>query len=228
MKKYSFNYKKVITIFFAAFISIPSLLTAQNFIDGVVDSIIVTPVHLTTFSVNKLEKNVQLKWVTASEKNNSHFNIQRSNDGLNFENITKVIGKGNASSINNYSYLDVNVPNNNLYYRLQQLDIDGKSTLSAVKLIKYDTKANIELGVYPNPITKYTAIISLKNAPTGNYNISLKGLKGETVFTNNIIQTGLNTNVEIQFPRSIAKGLYLLNVLSVDGKINLTQKVIIE
>ena len=125
----------------AAFIAIPSMLNAQNFVDGVVDSVVVTPINLTTFTGNKIEKNVQLNWTTATEKNNSHFNIQRSNDGLNFENITKVMGKGNSSSINNYFYTDVNVPNNNLYYRLQQVDVDGKSTLSAVILIKYEKKS---------------------------------------------------------------------------------------
>lgn len=228
MKKYNFSYKKTIALFITAFITIPSVLYAQNFIDGVVDSVIVTPINLTTFSGNKIEKNVLLNWTTASEKNNSHFNIQRSIDGLNFEKIARVIGKGNSSSINNYNYSDDNVPNNNLYYRLQQVDMDGKSTLSSVILIKYEKKESIELNIYPNPVINHTAIITLKNAPIGQYNISFKGLKGETIFTKNINQSIVNSNVEIQLPTSISKGFYFINVTSINGKINITQKIIIE
>ncbi len=228
MKKYSFNYKKIITLFVAAFISIPSMLNAQNFVDGVVDSVVITPINLTTFTGNKLEKNVQLNWTTATEKNNSHFNIQRSNDGVNFENISKVMGKGNSSSITNYTYTDANVPNNNLYYRLQQIDVDGKSTLSVVIFIKYEKKANIELSVYPNPVVNHTAIITLKNAPIAQYSVSVKTIKGEIVFVKTINQNSINSNIEMQLPASIVKGFYVLNVASIDGKTSLTQKIIIE
>jgi hypothetical protein len=228
MKKYCFEYKKIITLFVAAFIAIPSMLNAQNFVDGVVDSVIITPINLTTFAGKKIEKNVQLNWTTATEKNNSHFNIQRSNDGINFENITKIMGKGNSSTINNYTYTDINVPNNNLYYRLQQVDVNGKSTLSAVILIKYGIKANVELSIYPNPVVNHTAIITLKDAPIGQYKLSVKIIKGETVFVKNINQTVVNNSVEIQLPTSIAKGFYVLNVASIDGRINLTQKIVIE
>ena len=216
------------TLIVAVFIAIPSILNAQIFIDAVVDSVVVTPINLTTFTGNKIEKNVQLNWSTATEKNNSHFNIQRSNDGMNFENITKVMGKGNSSAINNYLHTDINVPNNNLYYRLQQVDVDGKSTLSAVILIKYDIKTNVELSVYPNPIINHTAIITLKNATIGKYNVALKSVKGETIFVKNINQTVVNSSVEVHLPTSIAKGLYILNVISNDARINLSQKIIVK
>ena len=228
MKKYIIKHKTIITLFVATFMVVPSMLQAQVFVDAVVDSVVITPINLTSFTGNKIEKNVQLKWTTATEKNNSHFNMQRSNDGTNFENIGKVMGKGNASSVNNYLYTDVDVPSNNLYYRLQQVDVDGKSSLSAVILIKYDKKANAELSVYPNPITNHTAIIILKNAPIGKYNVALKSIKGETVFVKIINNNAINTNVELQFPKSLAKGFYVLNVASIDGKINLAEKVIVE
>ncbi len=228
MKKNITKHTSIIAILIASFMIVPSMLQAQNFFDGVVDSVVIVPINLTTFTGSKIEKNVQLNWATATEKNNSHFDIQRSNDGINFENITKVIGKGNSSSINNYSYTDINVPSNNLYYRLQQVDVNGKATLSAVILIKYDIKVNFELSVYPNPVANHTAIITLKNAPIAQYSVSVKSIKGETIFTKTINQNAVNGSVEMQLPTSIAKGLYVLNVVSVDCKINLTQKIIIE
>jgi len=228
MKKNKIIYTKSVAILIAAFIALPSIIYSQNFVDGVVDSVIVTPVNLTSFTGKKIEKNVQLIWTTATEKNNSHYIIQRSNDGVNFENIAKVFGKGNSSSINNYDYSDLNVPNKNLHYRLQQVDEDGKSTLSSIIFIKYDKKENIEINIYPNPIINYEGFITIKNAPIGQYNIYLNGLKGETVFVKNINQAIVNTNVKIQLPTSISKGYYILIIKSINGEINLTEKVIIE
>ncbi len=228
MKKNKIIYTKSVAILIAAFIALPSIIYSQNFVDGVVDSVIVTPVNLTSFTGKKIEKNVQLIWTTATEKNNSHYIIQRSNDGVNFENIAKVFGKGNSSSINNYDYSDLNVPNKNLHYRLQQVDEDGKSTLSSIIFIKYDKKENIEINIYPNPIINYEGFITIKNAPIGQYNIYLNGLKGETVFVKNINQAIVNTNVNIQLPTSISKGYYILIIKSINGEINLTEKVIIE
>lgn len=228
MKKHSFNYKQIATLFLAVFFGLPSILIGQNFVDGVVDSVVVTPVNLTAFTGTKIEKSVQLNWTTTTEKNNSYFNIQRSNDGLTFENISKIIGRGNSSSINNYSFKDVNVPNNNLYYRLQQVDADGKANSSGVILVKYDKNLTVELYIYPNPVINHTAIFTLKNATIGQYNISLKSMTGETVFTKTINQSSISSNVELKFPTSIQKGFYVVSVTSIDGKMSLMQKIIIQ
>ena len=225
MKKYIISYKRTIALFVVALSTLPSILNAQNFTDAVFDSVVVTPVNLTRFTAEKNEKNVQLNWTTATEKSNSHFNIQRSLDEINFENIAKVITKGNSSNIQNYTYLDANVPDISLYYRLQQVDVDGKATLSSIVLVKYTKISNAELSIYPNPITNHSAIITLKNAPIGKYNVVVKTLIGETIFISAINTSG---NSAILLPASVSKGLYIVNVISVNGKTSLTQKIIIE
>ena len=222
------NHKKIYILIIATFLAIPSLLKAQAFIDGVIDSVVVTPVNLITFNGNKIEKNVQLNWTTVAEKNNSHFNIQRSSDGMDFESIAKVYAKTNSTSNSTYQYKDANVPDNNLYYRLQQVDIDGKSTLSAVILVKYDKRSNVELSINPNPVINHTALINLKNAPIAKYNIALKTINGKVLFTKNINQYSVDRTFELQLPANVTRGIYLLNLTSVDGIINLTQKIIIE
>jgi hypothetical protein len=88
------------------------------------------PVKLTSFAANKLGTAVQLKWTTASEQNNFHFDIERSTDGKVFSNIGRRSGAGNSNVAIDYSFSDYNPAAGINYYRLNQVDLDGKATLS--------------------------------------------------------------------------------------------------
>lgn len=86
----------------------------------------ILPIELLSFSssLNKDEQ-VELIWETLSEYNNSHFDIEHSSDGFNFENIGRVSGAGHSSNSRNYEFLH-SLPNQGLnYYRLKQVDYDG-------------------------------------------------------------------------------------------------------
>jgi len=79
-------------------------------------------------------KNAQLTWITASEINNSHFEIQRSSDGKHFAAIGKIEGKGTTSQLHSYRFEDSNLPTTNqtAYYRLKQIDFNGQHSYSKV------------------------------------------------------------------------------------------------
>ncbi len=205
-----------------------SNVNAQNFIDETVDSIILTPVNLQSFNAFKIEKNVDLNWSTASEINSKQFIIQRSLNGNSFENLAIVKSAGNSNSTINYKYTDLDVPNANLYYRLQQEDFDGKASFSSIILVKYSKQNNIEFGVYPNPIKNGNLTVTLRNIPTETYSLSLKNIIGKTIFTSTLNQVGtISTNL-IQLPKTLSKGFYMLNIINISGNINLTEKIIIE
>ncbi|MFY7965112.1 MAG: T9SS type A sorting domain-containing protein [Chitinophagaceae bacterium] len=221
MKKHVNHYKKAVAIL--VFIAFSTSNYAQNFTDGVIDSIIVTPVKLNNFSANRIEKNVHLNWATTSEKNNSHFNIQRSNNGQNFE----TIGKVNPSTTFTYQFIDANAPESNLYYRLENVDADGKTSLSEVVLVKFNKISIDDWSIYPNPIINKLVNISFKNVKANQYNISLKNIKGETIFEKTININNINHNMLLQLPATITKGFYLLNLLSSDGSINSTKKILV-
>ncbi len=93
------------------------------------------PIHLMSFIAQKQNDGVQLRWITASETNNSHFEIQRSFDGLQFESIGKVNGSNNSHTILTYNFFDKKPAVGTNYYRLNQVDFDGKSTLSNIASI---------------------------------------------------------------------------------------------
>jgi hypothetical protein len=228
MKQYILKYKKISSFFIAAFIIVPSMVKGQTFTDAVVDSVVVTPINLTTFTASKVEKNVHLNWTTSTEKNNSHFLIQKSSDGVNFENIARVAGKVNATTTSQYSYTDLDVAKTNLYYRLQQVDLNGKSTLSNVVLIKNTKENTVELSVYPNPIVNENITLSFKNLVTGAYKISFINMIGETVLEKNINISGNSGATSFVLPSSVSKGFLVLKLVSSDGKTSLTQKIIVQ
>ena len=91
----------------------------------------------------------KLSWTTFSEENNSHFEIERSSDGTYFEKIGALDGHGTSDTKNLYSYLDKISTLEPTYYRLKQVDIDGKFQYSITVILKSNFEGKI--SVYPNP-----------------------------------------------------------------------------
>lgn len=93
------------------------------------------PIKLSSFNYALRNKKVELIWETLSEFNNNYFLIEKSLTGDNFETIGKRIGAVNSNTLKQYSFIDNN-PSNTNYYRLKQVDLDGKSTQSNVLFVK--------------------------------------------------------------------------------------------
>ncbi|MEZ4885418.1 MAG: leucine-rich repeat domain-containing protein [Chitinophagales bacterium] len=102
---------------------------------GIPELDVTLPIELLQFDAY-LDKNqnAQLTWITASEINNSHFEVQRSSKGKNFEAIGKMAGKGTTSSLQSYQFEDGDLPSSTpiVYYRLKQTDFNGQFTFSKV------------------------------------------------------------------------------------------------
>ncbi len=116
------------------------------------------PVELTSFTALAASNNVQLKWNTATEINNSGFAIERSTDNSSFSTIAFVKGHGTTTQANAYSYVDKNV-SGTLYYRLKQVDFDGSFKYSKVAEVNISQPLNFSLDQnYPNPFNPSTTI----------------------------------------------------------------------
>jgi Domain of unknown function (DUF4082)/Secretion system C-terminal sorting domain len=117
------------------------------------------PVTLLNLSASPNGRKVTLHWSTSTEINNSGFDVQRSIDGVNWTTIGFVAGAGNSSFTKNYTYLDDNLETRRYYYRLNQIDIDGRSKYSAVVSAVIGGKGEYTLGQnYPNPFRDETTI----------------------------------------------------------------------
>jgi hypothetical protein len=126
------------------------------------NSAVVLPVELLNFQAHPLNKIVELTWQTASEKNASHFEVQRSRDGRTFDKIGQVKANGNSAALVNYAFTDDNPLNGVNYYRLRQMDTDGKETLSNIVSVSYNAKTTLQ--VFPNPATNKLTIIGEINS----------------------------------------------------------------
>lgn len=90
------------------------------------------PVELTSFEVRTIDTDNVLVWKTASELNNDHFSIERSQDGQNYTSIGKVEGNGTTNRMLTYSFSDEAPKSGVNFYRLKQVDYDGKFAYSGI------------------------------------------------------------------------------------------------
>ena len=109
------------------------------------------PVELTSFNAKSEAGKSMLNWQTTTEKNNEGFYIERSLDGENWETIDFVQGHGTTQETQNYTYIDERPLNIINYYRLKQIDYDGKFEYSKIIHLEIQESSNQTIKLFPNP-----------------------------------------------------------------------------
>lgn len=117
------------------------------------------PLTLLSFNATKNGQQVALNWQTTNELNTAHINVQFSTDGNSWNNIATIYTR-NTAGINDYSYLHTTPIKGKNYYRLQQVDKDGKTTYSSIRSVDFNGKKAM-ISVYPNPIKGNSFTIDL-------------------------------------------------------------------
>lgn len=174
------------------------------------------PISLSGFSGYLKNDITTLNWQSNYEINFSHFEIERSNDGINFSNIgfkVPVPGNGGSSA---YQFMDdlSAVSGKVFYYRLKMIDIDGKFTYSSTILIRRDTKSLSTVSLSPNPIVNRTATALINSAVSGVINIRIIDLTGKIVSQQqNSVSIGVNS-IALKNLDQIQTGFYLLQVIN--------------
>lgn len=110
------------------------------------------PVELISFEVTVKDNHNLLSWKTASELNNDYFEVEHSDDGRSFYSIGTVKGGGNSLDIRTYSYTHHHARIGTSYYRLKQVDFDGKFSVSDIRSV-HRTGNSTGVTLYPNPST---------------------------------------------------------------------------
>jgi hypothetical protein len=151
------------------------------------------PVELTSFSASCEQDLVTLSWSTASEQNSSHFDVEKSIDGENWRVIGTISAAGNSTQDIHYSFVDSEKSIDQNYYRLNQVDIDGKNEYFG------PIQANCEAGndilmSFPNPSDKngFSVVLNTKNLE-GNGILSISDSKGNIVYTKQVeVEKGIS------------------------------------
>ncbi len=117
------------------------------------------PVSLLDFSgKNIYNQYVLLSWTTSMEKNNDHFLLEHSPDGVHFTTLTTIKSKADSDTVRKYSIIDNSPFNGANYYRLKQVDIDGKTT--TLPTIQVNFGSGQSPAVYPNPATDFVTVVA--------------------------------------------------------------------
>jgi Secretion system C-terminal sorting domain len=177
-----------------------------------------TPVELTFFKAKSSNNVVKLSWQTASEKNNKGFEVERSVDAITWENIGRVKGQGESNVIINYNFEDKHPLSILTYYRLKQVDFDGKESYSNIESVSI-YKKNVSFEVYPNPLNNREATIEFDEDL----------LEGTFTIINSIGSVVKKEKILIKNPSldfsNLTTGIYIFNVQK--GSNFLSKKIII-
>ncbi|QHJ05850.1 T9SS type A sorting domain-containing protein [Hymenobacter busanensis] len=172
------------------------------------------PVNLVSFVAKANKGRVYLDWVTAQEQNNRGFEVLRSRDGRNFSSIAFKEGRGTTASRSAYSHVDNTPVTGTSFYRLKQIDTDGKETLSPIQTVVIGEGA--QLALFPNPVE--TTLNIVVSDVAADATVTVLDLLGRTVLNQPLPADGqLNLS-------SLKPGTYVVNVVS--GGQKLTRKVV--
>ena len=185
----------------------------------------VIPVELVSFSGSIINNTINLNWITATELNNSGFDVEKSLDNNNWNKIGFVSGNGTSTEVHNYSFTDQTPFVGTSYYRLKQIDFDGTIEYSNTIEVNYGSVSDFALEQnYPNPFNPSTKIkYSIKEK--GNVELKIFDMLGSEIATLvNEEQTA--GHYEVIFNAShLSSGVYLYTIKS--GSFVQTRKMLL-
>lgn len=114
----------------------PAFATSNSGVSPNGFNLTVLPVVFNGFFVTRNNNNIVLNWSTAQESNSSNYEVQRSFDGANWSTIAIMMGAGTSNTVQQYSFTDKNMTAAVAYYRIKQVDIDGRYEYSTVRSIR--------------------------------------------------------------------------------------------
>jgi hypothetical protein len=166
------------------------------------------PVTILNYDIVKNDNTVDINWSTSSEINNDYFTVERSQNMIDAEEIAVIDGAGNSNILRNYSFTDEKPLNGVSYYRLVQVDFDGKRTEYEWKEVVFKNN-NTDISVYPNPAPEGKATLKL-NGLNGITEISVFNGIGQIIFS----ETVYIQNKEYYYPVNLhqSKGMYYIKI----------------
>lgn len=173
-------------------------------LDGANQANTTLPIELLSFDARKTNDDwVELIWATATEINNDFFTLERSKNGVDFEEIARIEGAGNSYETLSYSFIDENIRTPYIYYRLKQTDFDGTYTYSSIKVVT-NNRLIAEPSIYPNPVQNQLTISNLNNE--SNIEWAIINILGQRVLSGKLSS---EQNIDVS---TLVEGQYVLQL----------------
>jgi hypothetical protein len=175
---------------------------------------ITLPVSLLNFSGYKDGNSTQLHWSTATENNNSGFEVQHSTDGIHYTPIgfvrTQAPG-GNSSDVLTYSFTENNVTRSRQFYRLRQVDFDSRSKLSNVILINGNKPLTLAIdGLFPNPASTVANVL-IATPDKDQVTLFLTDMAGRIIIQKEISADAGSNTMPLDISQ-LTNGIYMVKV----------------
>ena len=167
---------------------------------------------------------VAINWSTASENNNSYFDVEKSFDGSNFTNINSVKGAGNSSTLKNYGSYDAKPVAGYNYYRIRQVDFDGKFKFSDVVKVKISfdkTGVSVLTNPFVNNIT-----VDFVSPANQRLNVKLTDISGKLIATEFWNISKGSSRVVFSKVTNLKSGMYIFIVTDNDGAVIYNNKLV--
>ncbi|MDZ4794147.1 MAG: T9SS type A sorting domain-containing protein [Bacteroidota bacterium] len=180
------------------------------------------PVLFTLFNLKCEGNKIILNWKTAQEQNSSHFNIERSTDGIRWSAIGSVPAAGNSSIERSYSYTDNNPISSGAMYRIAEYDIDGRTQYTSI--IRSDCEQKDSWRVWPNPVQEmlWVNITATSSSPV---TINVFDAKGSLVRSQQSALLSGNNQLNIDM-KNLTLGTYHIILEWGNGQIQKSVSVI--
>jgi hypothetical protein len=181
----------------------------------------VLPVELIDFNGSDYDNHNLITWKTETEINNDYFVLERSNGGATFYELATIKGGGNSNNILDYSFQHNN-PQEIEYYRLRQVDFDGKVAYS--KIIVVRRKNNINVNLFPNP-TNNNLYFEINESTDATYTVKYSTITGSIAEEQISITKGTN-KYNLELFKTLQQGIYFINVTDEKGNTIKIDKII--
>lgn len=179
------------------------------------------PISLSYFKGQATEAGALLTWETLAEESNAYFTIEKSRDGVHFEELTRVKGAGDSDIPLQYKHLDKN-PYKLTYYRLRQTDYDGTTEVFNIVTVSVEDKA-ADIKVYPTIVRDKFVTVELPEANQGLQG-TLIDLSGRIIMESTF-QEGRNS---LELPGQLQNGMYLLRIYDPSLRTTTTHQIMVQ
>ena len=150
---------------------------------------------------------IALTWATSSETNSDYFIIQRSKDGVLFDDVMQEIAAGNSSVLTQYTITDYRPYTSTSFYRVVEVDVDGKFTQIGVTVANFEME--LSMNVYPGPSDNtFNVSIAAKNPK--QILLVVRDMEGKEYYSKVILLRSVDEIVAIEPEGKLPKGLYTI------------------
>lgn len=170
---------------------------------------------------------VFLNWITASEINSKHFEVEYSTNGTEFKVLKVIPAKGNSTQTQQYAYTHNNPILGVNYYRLQVVDQDDSRKFSPIRDVIFDTENRVTIYLYPNPADNYTNLRVEGINANDQLSINIRTVEGKQILQDKRLSAS-SSSLEYRInTASFANGIYVVS-LTVNGKSYQFKRLVIQ